>query len=119
MARLLAHHSFGCGFEDLGRDATRIAQALDAHDSSPVDRFETVRALFYRDRRAYLVGRVRRASGFNHPIVVPLVNEAGGCASDTVLLTEDEASIVFSFTRSYFFVDVEQPRALVGLPEGS
>jgi isocitrate dehydrogenase kinase/phosphatase len=113
VARLLAHHRFSCGFEDLARDATRIGRALDAHDASPVDRFETVRALFYRDRRAYLVGRVRRASGSSHPLVVPLVNDGGRVAADTVLLTEDEASIVFSFTRSYFFVEVEHPRALV------
>ena len=45
--------------------------------------------------------------------MVPLVNDSGRVAADTVLLTEDEASIVFSFTRSYFFVEVERPRALV------
>ena len=31
-----------------------------------------------------------------------------------MLLTEDEASVVFSFTRSYFFVDTDRPRELVG-----
>ena len=34
-------------------------------------------------------------------------------AADAVLLTEDEVSMVFSFTRSYFFVDTDRPRELV------
>ena len=32
---------------------------------------------------------------------------------DAVLLTEDEASIVFSFTRSYFFVEADRSREMV------
>lgn len=43
-----------------------------------------------------------------------------GCCSDgvlldAVLLDEDEISIVFSFTRSYFHVDVEYLHAVIGL----
>ncbi|MFN8095819.1 MAG: isocitrate dehydrogenase kinase/phosphatase AceK regulatory subunit [Vicinamibacteria bacterium] len=34
-------------------------------------------------------------------------------AVDAVLLTEDEASVVFSFTRSYFFVEADESRATV------
>src|SRR5205085_1675025 len=32
---------------------------------------------------------------------------------DAVLLTEDEASVVFSYTRSYFLVDLERPYDLI------
>ncbi len=114
VARMLSHHSFACGFEDLGRDARRIASELEAPDAAPLDTIETARAPFYRGKAAYLVGRVRRLSGLTHPIVVPLTNERGRVAADTVLLSEDEVSIVFSFTRSYFFVETERPRELVG-----
>jgi isocitrate dehydrogenase kinase/phosphatase len=114
VARLLQHHELPCGYEDLGRDATLIAADLDAASASPVLAIDSARPLFFRNRRAYVVGRVRRASGEAHPIVVPLVNETGRVAADTVLLTEDEASIVFSFTRSYFFVETAHPRGLVG-----
>ena len=113
VARLLSHHALPCGFEDLGRDATLVAAELDAADPAPVEYVESARPLFVRSRRAYVVGRVRRASGASHPIVIPIVNESGRAAADTVLLGEDEASIVFSFTRSYFFVETEHPRALV------
>ena len=113
VARLLDHHGFACGYEDLARDAMRVAVDLDEADPSPVSAIESSRALFYRGKAAYLVGRVRRASGASHPIVIALANTSGRVSVDAVLLTEDEASIVFSFTRSYFFVEAERSREMV------
>jgi isocitrate dehydrogenase kinase/phosphatase len=113
VARLLHHHAFPGGWEDLARDATRVAADLDAADPWPVAAIESARALFYRGKGAYLVGRVRRASGAAHPLVVALANAGGGVSVDAVLLTEDEASIVFSFTRSYFFVEADRSREMV------
>jgi isocitrate dehydrogenase kinase/phosphatase len=113
VARLLDHHAFACGWEDLARDATRVAADLDAASPSPVSAIESARSLFYRGRAAYLVGRVRRASGESHPIVIALANGSGRVSVDAALLTEDEASIVFSFTRSYLFVEAERSREMV------
>ena len=59
--------------------------------------------------------RTREAGGAaERPVVFALLNRSGAIALDAVLADEDEASIVFSFTRSYFHVDVEHPAALVG-----
>jgi isocitrate dehydrogenase kinase/phosphatase len=113
VARLLDHHRFGCGYEDLGRDATLVARELDARDEAPVEALETARALFFRNKGAYLVGRAFRRGGGSHPVVIALANPRGRVAADAVLLTEDEASVVFSFTRSYFFADTDRPRELV------
>ena len=113
VARLLDHHRFGCGYEDLGRDATLVARELDARDPAPVEALETARALFFRNKGAYVVGRAHRKGGGSHPVVIALANPRGRVTADAVLLTEDEASIVFSFTRSYFFVDTDRPRELV------
>jgi isocitrate dehydrogenase kinase/phosphatase len=46
------------------------------------------------------------------PFVMALVNH-GRVAVDAVLLTEDEVSIVFSFARSYFLVELDRPREMV------
>lgn len=113
VARLLDHHAFACGFEDLARDATRVARDLDAADPAPVEAIESARVLFYRGQAAYLVGRARRAGGASHPVVIALANRGGGVSVDAALLTEDEASVVFSFTRSYFFVEADRSRELV------
>jgi isocitrate dehydrogenase kinase/phosphatase len=45
--------------------------------------------------------------------VIPLLHEPKGIYVDAVLLTSDEASIVFGFSWSYFLVDVARPRAVV------
>ena len=113
VARLLDHHRFRCGYEDLGRDATLVARELDARDPAPVEALETARALFFRNKGAYVVGRAWRRGGASHPVVIALANPRGRVAADAVLLTEDEASVVLSFTRSYFFVDIDRPRELV------
>jgi isocitrate dehydrogenase kinase/phosphatase len=113
VARLLDHHTFACGYEDLARDATRVAADLDAAEPSPVSSIESARSLFYRGKAGYLVGRVRRSSGASHPLVLALANTGGRVSVDAVLLTEDEASIVFSFTRSYFFVEADRSREMV------
>ena len=47
------------------------------------------------------------------PLLIALVNEEGQMVADAVLLTEDEASIVFSFTRSAFHADIDDPREVI------
>ena len=63
--------------------------------------------MFYQISRAYIVGRIigRR---FVLPLVIALKNTDGGVLVDAVMLSEDDISIVFSFTRSYFHVDLER-----------
>jgi isocitrate dehydrogenase kinase/phosphatase len=58
------------------------------------------------------VGRLLTSAG-NLPLVVPLVHDEDGIRADALLTTADDASIVFSFTRSYFHVELESPRAMV------
>lgn len=73
---------------------------------------EMMRAIFYRGQAAYLVGRMTTE---NHasPLILVLRNEKQGVYVDAVLTTQDEASIVFSFTRSYFHVETAYPRGVV------
>ncbi len=47
------------------------------------------------------------------PLTLALQHTAGGIDVDAVLLSADEVSIIFSFTRSYFHVEVHRPRDLV------
>ena len=47
------------------------------------------------------------------PLVLALLHADRGVRVDAVLLTEDEASIVLSFTRSYFHVETPVPRRVV------
>ncbi len=104
-------------YADLAGDAARGALLVDARlrelgwDERPLT-LDVLRAPFYRNKGAYLVGRIRGMDELV-PLVLPLVHGPDGIALDAVLLTADEASIVFGFSWSYFFVDAPHPRGLV------
>ena len=105
-------------YQDVERDAGLIAERIEAHCRSlwgagAIDLVEMLHPVLYRNKGAYLVGRIRGRGPGVLPIVIALVNEGGRMAADAVLLTEDEASIVFSFTRSAFHVDVAGPRGVI------
>jgi isocitrate dehydrogenase kinase/phosphatase len=115
---ILLDYQFGVPFVELGADAVRVAEVMQDQlqqlwDSPDVDSVEMLKPVFYRNKAAYLVGRIRKRNRVI-PIILPLLNNGDGLRVDTVLLTESEASVVFSFTRSYFHVDAEIPGDLVG-----
>jgi isocitrate dehydrogenase kinase/phosphatase len=55
--------------------------------------------------RAYLVGRIS-GRGWTLPFVVALRNQESGVVVDAIMLEEGTVSVLFSFTRSYFHVDL-------------
>ena len=61
---------------------------------------------------AYLVGRIL-AGGVVLPLVLPLIHAERGIVVDAVLMTQNEASVVFGFSWTYFRVEAPRPRALV------
>ncbi|MGH7630072.1 MAG: bifunctional isocitrate dehydrogenase kinase/phosphatase [Gemmatimonadales bacterium] len=110
--------NWAAGYADLERDAARGAALIDGRLHELGWRggrlaLDVLRAPFYRNKGAYLVGRVHGADEVV-PLVLPLVHGPGGISLDAVLLTADEASIVFGFSWSYFFVDAPHPRGVVG-----
>ena len=72
-----------------------------------VEHIEILRPMFFQSTRAYLVGQVV-AAGVRLPLLLALQNTERGLFVDAVMLDEDELSIVFGFTRSYFHVDLER-----------
>lgn len=110
---LLAAHPFRVAYADPERDAAVVAAEIErawAAGGAPLgpESLEVLEAVFYRRKGAYLVGRVRGADRAM-PLVVALVHAEDGVAADAVLLTENDVSIAFSFTRSYFLADVRHP----------
>jgi isocitrate dehydrogenase kinase/phosphatase len=108
---------FTVPWQDLEGDAQLAAAEIDAHlrsleDEGPLDAIEVLRPIFFRNKGAYVVGRIRRASG-DVPLVLPVLNDAQGLWLDAVLLTPTDASVVFSFTRSYFHVDADAPQDVI------
>jgi isocitrate dehydrogenase kinase/phosphatase len=114
---ILKEVKFSAPWEDLDRDAAQAAaqlshQLCEARGADGFDAIELLRPVFFRNKGAYLVGKVRRADG-PVPLVVSLLNPDGKVVVDAVLLQPDEVSIVFSFTRSYFHVETSSPSSLI------
>ncbi len=75
-------------------------------------RFELLWSIFYRNKGAYLIGRMYIDEHL-FPIAIPIQNDGSGLFVDTVIWNENDLSIIFSFTRSYFMVDVEFPHEMI------
>ena len=106
-------------YADYDGDARLIALEIDKAvaaawpwSPSAFDFVELLEPVFYRNKGAYLVGRVVRGARVL-PLIIAVLNREERISIDAVLLSEREASIVFSFTRSYFHVDVEAPAGMI------
>jgi len=115
---ILETAAFDAPWADLGDDARRAAARIDSFlleewDSLSADGIDMLRPVFYRNKGAYLVGRLRQQNRVT-PIVIPVVHADDGLRVDTVLVTESHTSRLFSFTRSHFFVEWSNPSELVG-----
>ncbi len=114
---ILSSYDLGGRWVDRTTDAARIAKAVEQHlaqsweATMPVE-VDMLAPVFYRNRGAYLVGRIRHLNRVS-PAVVALVSTLEGIRVDAVLLDENLVSRIFGFTRSYFHVDTEEPAALV------
>jgi isocitrate dehydrogenase kinase/phosphatase len=115
--RLLAEYPCLAHFQNLEYDARQAAEKIrmaltGLGPPDKIDRIEFVPTLFYRGMGAYIVGRIQVGTT-RIPMAIALLNSPDGIVIDGVLLNEDDLSILFSFTRSHFHVEVDRPYDLV------
>jgi len=105
-------------WENPQRDLRCLVHALRAHFPRPARagpdlQIQVLGSLFFRNKAAYVVGRLINAHR-ELPFAVPILqNERGELFVDTLLVGEDALLVLFSFARAYFFVDTEAPAAYV------
>lgn len=108
LARVLEDFSFAIPWAHPRICASRLATALEAQLGAfgPVVALEMLETVFYREQRAYLVGRAFGERRFA-PLIIALVNDEGGIRADAVVSDAEQVAQVFGFTRSYFQADLE------------
>ncbi len=105
-------------FVDIDRDVDLLCRAIDEHFPpgwKPEQdlQLQVLRSLFFRNKSAYVVGRVVNG-GHVLPFAVPLLHDvARRVEVDAVLLDPKSLGRVFSLGRAYFMVDMDTPSAYV------
>lgn len=110
--QLLNDCDFSVPYADFDGDVARIQRDIEhyaSQDGAAADevlRLDFLPAVFYQSSRAYLIGKVfwdaREA-----PLVIALRHDDDGIKVDQIMMSVDDISILFGFTRSYFFADLE------------
>jgi isocitrate dehydrogenase kinase/phosphatase len=107
--RVLENQRFAVPYAHRNRCAAAIAVRLQddlAHwGEHPVRGIELLDTVFYRERRAYLVGRVFGEHRFS-PCVIALVNGEDGIRAEAVLTARADVAQLFGVSRSYFQADL-------------
>ena len=110
-------------YENLKRDINTLIRAFrkQAHKTRyqlEDLQFEMLNFVFYRNKGAYIIGKVISPAGETPFIVAVLNNEKGGLYIDALLTEGESMAVVFGFARAYFFVDCQHPHALVDFLKG-
>ncbi|MCI0668814.1 MAG: bifunctional isocitrate dehydrogenase kinase/phosphatase, partial [Methylococcaceae bacterium] len=116
--QILMDFAFSVPYRNIDADIEFITREVKAcrqrNDfSGTIERLEIIKPVFHQLTRAYLVGRLVDHKG-TLPFIISLKNTAKGIAVDAVMMTQNDAGILFSFTRSYFHVDLERVADAVG-----
>jgi isocitrate dehydrogenase kinase/phosphatase len=105
-------------FADFERDIALVDEASRRaappnFERKPNFQVHVLRSLFFRNKGAYVIGRVINGSAVT-PFVVSLLQDAERRVYvDALLLDPIDIGRVFSLGRAYFFVDMEVPSAYV------
>lgn len=117
LKRIITNFQLHGEFADLDRDVGHVEARMRTMFGSELleanHQIQVLATLFYRNKGAYIVGK-----GINgnrvYPFVVPILyNRKNELVLDTVLFDPTLITVLFSFTRAYFMVDMEVPSAYV------
>jgi isocitrate dehydrogenase kinase/phosphatase len=126
LRRIVTNFQLTPPFADLERDVAlveaRMVNCFGLDKSEPDQQLHVLSSLFFRNKGAYIVGRAINGAR-EYLFVIAILHEAqaahdgdpapGRLVLDTVLTDQEQVTILFSFTRAYFMVDMEVPSAYV------
>ena len=115
--RVVTNFQLDVEFHDLARDVDDVVAALlralgDARLRANFQ-VQVLSSLFYRNKGAYVVGKI--VNGFGSlPFALPILHgDDGLLVIDAVLIGEEDLLLLFSAARAYFMVDMSVPSATV------
>lgn len=73
---------------------------------------QILKSVFYRNKGAYVIGRIRVEKKWM-PFIIPFLNGPKGVFADTMIFDPNLMSGLFSFSRSYFMVKIDIPSQMI------
>ncbi|WP_250508476.1 bifunctional isocitrate dehydrogenase kinase/phosphatase [Caballeronia sp. GACF4] len=117
LERIVTNFQLEPPFEDLPRDVHCVVDAIEEAFGQlmPAPNFQihVLSSLFFRNKAAYVVGRIINGDALLPFAVAIRHTQPHLLALDTVLLNREQLLVIFSFSHSYFLVDMEVPSAYV------
>ena len=116
--QIIADFALTVPFADLKRDFRHVVRAWRRHLPRPFrleanHQIQVLSSLFYRNKGAYLVGKIVNGNR-EYPFVIPILHDRDGrLYLDAVLVRTEDLVVLFSSTRAYFLVDMKVPSAYV------
>ena len=103
---------FNVQYRELKVDAMLAAQRVkvdldDRFSTYKIQKIEVIKGEFYRNRGAYIVGRIVLDNHSKVPLVIALLNDEKGIYVDAILTSESATFNIFSTTRANFHVNNE------------
>jgi isocitrate dehydrogenase kinase/phosphatase len=116
--RILDDFGWSLPFADRDADVDRLLAALDGHRHArwahlePNHQVQVLGSAFYRNKAAYVVGRM--VNGHDElPFVVPVLHERRRLVVDALVADPEQIDVIFSLSRAYFMVDMHVPSGYV------
>ena len=124
---IISSHQLDIPYINLKRDINTLIKAfrqqthINSHRLEQLQ-FEMLDFIFYRNKGAYIIGRVLSPEG-ETPFIVSILhqkfnNKKSGLSIDAIITKSERMAVVFGFARAYFFVDCQHPHALVEFLQG-
>lgn len=116
--KILEDYDFGVAFMDKEKDVFFLVEGvkeviLTRYHVEVGTKTQLLKPIFYRNKAAYLIGRTFVGNKWM-PFIIPFMNGPKGIYVDTLIFDPNLMSHLFSFTRSYFMVEVEVPSQIIG-----
>lgn len=116
--QILEDYDFGVAFMDKERDLSFLVEGvkkviLTRYQVEVGTKTQLLKPIFYRNKAAYLIGRTFVGNKWM-PFIIPFMHGPKGVYVDTLIFDPNLMSHLFSFTRSYFMVEVDVPSQIIG-----
>ncbi|EON75773.1 Isocitrate dehydrogenase phosphatase /kinase [Lunatimonas lonarensis] len=115
--QLLVDFDFGVPFFNKAEDIEFLEKGfreviLTRYLASEETTIQVLKNVFYRNKAAYLIGRIF-IGGKWMPFLIPFVHNEKGVFVDTLIFNPNIMSGIFSYTRSYFMAEIKIPAQVI------